>query len=396
MMRMANRSRTTKHGAVLWAFFVCLLGLALLPLQARAEVGVAKTIVRDVYGNSINKRMRSGDGLIAKQRVRTGRNSAAELILNGDSRLSIGPRADIRLDEYVIDAGGIAAGTLNVAKGLLRLAAPKNSVKLTVKTRLATIGIRGTVFDVWSDSEKTEVSTLEGSVEVSSPGGVIIINAGDVVVIRAGKAPQLTPLPSPGLQTAVEQMVALIPASREYASRAGDNVTISNLAVTTARKWLQADKDRNADNLLFLELDSGPVLIAMRPDLAPRHVAKMRELARAGFYDGVEFLNVRHGFAAETGVTDNASSNKQRIPAELTKVEFKRGSVGMKRARGDPDSADGHFFILYRPAQHLTGRYTQWGEVIYGMERIDALRPGQPPKQPNRIDRMWVLSDVLG
>ncbi|MDP6707166.1 MAG: peptidylprolyl isomerase [Alphaproteobacteria bacterium] len=136
----------------------------------------------------------------------------------------------------------------------------------------------------------------------------------------------------------------------------------------------------------------------MRPDLAPRHVARLRELVRRGFYDGLAFHNVVHDFVAETGEAkgpDRAGSD-ERIPAEFTTTEFDRGSVGMMRDRNDPDSAISRFFILYQPAPHLKGRYTYWGRVVHGMRYLDRLQPGNPPKRPDRIVRIRVLADILG
>jgi cyclophilin family peptidyl-prolyl cis-trans isomerase len=136
----------------------------------------------------------------------------------------------------------------------------------------------------------------------------------------------------------------------------------------------------------------------MRPDLAPRHVARLRELVRRGFYDGLAFHNVVHGFVAETGEgkRPGPAGSDVRIPAEFTATEFDRGSVGMMRDPSDPNSAESKFFILYQPAPHLIGRYTHWGRVVHGMRYIDRLRPGSPPRRPDRIVRIRVLADILG
>ncbi|MHA1568126.1 MAG: peptidylprolyl isomerase [Alphaproteobacteria bacterium] len=143
-------------------------------------------------------------------------------------------------------------------------------------------------------------------------------------------------------------------------------------------------------DLMILELRYGKVVIKLRPDLAPGHVARIKELAASGFYDGHVFHRVIPGFMAQTGDptgTGRGGSGKN-LKAEFTRhARFERGTVGMARSRS-PDSADSQFFIMFAPAPHLDGGYTIWGEVIEGMELVDRLAGGQPPANPDRIIRM--------
>ena len=139
---------------------------------------------------------------------------------------------------------------------------------------------------------------------------------------------------------------------------------------------------------LTLTLDTGEVKIKLRPDLAPQHVARIAELANSGFYDGVVFHRVIAGFMAQggdpTGTGMHGSKNHPNLPAEFSKEPHKRGVASMARAQS-PDSANSQFFICLDDARFLDGQYTVWGEVIEGMDAVDALPKGEPPKAPGKI-----------
>ena len=156
----------------------------------------------------------------------------------------------------------------------------------------------------------------------------------------------------------------------------------------------------DAENTLYMELESGRVTIAMRPDLAPAHVARIKELVRQGFYDGVPFHRVIEGFMAQTGdpTGTGRGGSGRTLAAEFTQTPHMRGTVSMARA-ASPDSADSQFFICYARASHLDGLYTVWGEVIEGMELIDGLAKGDPADNgmvavPDRIVSLRVAADV--
>jgi cyclophilin family peptidyl-prolyl cis-trans isomerase len=154
------------------------------------------------------------------------------------------------------------------------------------------------------------------------------------------------------------------------------------------------------ENTLLLTLKDGVVTIEMRPDLAPRHVARIKELTRKGFYDGLVFHRVIEGFMAQTGDPkgDGTGGSGIKLPAEFTKEPFVRGTVGMARSQ-DPNSADSQFFICFAPAHFLDGQYTVWGRVIEGMQYVDNIKRGDERRNgqvtnPDRIVRMQVASDV--
>jgi peptidylprolyl isomerase len=143
------------------------------------------------------------------------------------------------------------------------------------------------------------------------------------------------------------------------------------------------------NDLLWLDLASGRVIIKLRPDLAPKHVARIKELADQGFYDGIVFHRVIDGFMAQTGDPTGTGSggSGKKLPAEFTKEPYVRGTCGMARTN-DPNSADSQFFIMFAEGSFLNGQYTVWGQVIEGMDHVDAIKRGEPPRSPDKIVKM--------
>jgi peptidylprolyl isomerase len=150
------------------------------------------------------------------------------------------------------------------------------------------------------------------------------------------------------------------------------------------------------ENTLVLTLDGGDVVIRLRPDLAPGHVARIKELAREGFYDGVVFHRVIAGFMAQGGDptgTGMGGSKKPDLKAEFSKQPHARGVCSMARSQS-PNSANSQFFICLDDATFLDNQYTVWGEVVTGMEHVDALPKGEPPRAPGKIVSAKVQADV--
>ena len=144
-----------------------------------------------------------------------------------------------------------------------------------------------------------------------------------------------------------------------------------------------------AENLLHMYLAHGRVVIRLRPDLAPTHVARIRDLANEGFYDGIVFHRVIDGFMAQTGDPTGTGSggSGRKLKAEFTDEPYVRGTCGMARTN-DPHSADSQFFIMFDEGSFLNGQYTVWGEVIEGMDAVDKIKRGEPPRTPDKILRM--------
>lgn len=149
------------------------------------------------------------------------------------------------------------------------------------------------------------------------------------------------------------------------------------------------------ENTLYMDLDYGRVVIEMMPEVAPKHVARIKELTRKGFYDGIKFHRVIPGFMAQTGdpTGTGMGGSGQKLNAEFNDVSHQRGVVSMARAM-DPNSADSQFFICFDDASFLDKQYTVWGRVTSGMEYVDMIKKGEPPMNPDIIVKMQVASDV--
>ena len=135
---------------------------------------------------------------------------------------------------------------------------------------------------------------------------------------------------------------------------------------------------RDPENTLILELKSGPVAVALRPDLAPNHVARIKELTRKGFYDGVVFHRVNPGFMAQTGDPTGTGAGGSDLPdlkAEFSGEKHKRGTISAART-ANPNSANSQFFICFDDAPWLDRQYSVWGEVVEGMDHVDAIKKG--------------------
>jgi peptidylprolyl isomerase len=140
------------------------------------------------------------------------------------------------------------------------------------------------------------------------------------------------------------------------------------------------------ENIAYLELKSGRVTIELRPDLAPKHIERIKTLIQSGFYNGLKFHRVIPGFMAQTGCPQGTGfgGSGQKITAEFSDAPFVRGTLGMARAM-DPNSGDSQFFITFGETPHLDGQYTVWGQVTEGMELVDAIAVGEPPANPDEI-----------
>ena len=147
-----------------------------------------------------------------------------------------------------------------------------------------------------------------------------------------------------------------------------------------------------AEEQLVFTLEGGDVVIKLRPDLAPKHVEQITKLARDGFYDGLTFHRVIDGFVAQGGCPNGngMGGSGTNIPAEFSSEPHKRGTMSMARA-ADPDSASSQFFICLDEVPYLDNQYTVWGEVVSGMEHVDALPKGEPPAKPGKIVKASVV-----
>ncbi|MGR3363662.1 MAG: peptidylprolyl isomerase [Maritimibacter harenae] len=164
---------------------------------------------------------------------------------------------------------------------------------------------------------------------------------------------------------------------------------------------------KDPENTILMELKDGTVTIELLPDVAPKHVERMKELARAGKYDGVVFHRVIEGFMAQTGDVEHGNldgggnirragtggSDLPDLPAEFSKVPHARGTLGAARSM-NPNSANSQFFINFKDNDFLNGQYTVYGQVIGGMEHVDAITRGEPPANPDKMITVKVAADA--
>jgi peptidyl-prolyl cis-trans isomerase B (cyclophilin B) len=150
------------------------------------------------------------------------------------------------------------------------------------------------------------------------------------------------------------------------------------------------------ENTLILETTKGRVVIELRPDLAPKHVERIKTLARRGFYDGIAFHRVIDGFMAQTGCPQGTGTGGSDLPdlqAEFNAEPHVRGVCSMARTN-DPDSANSQFFIVFDDARFLDRKYTVWGKVTEGMANVDQIKRGEPVRDPDRIVSIKVEADA--
>lgn len=168
---------------------------------------------------------------------------------------------------------------------------------------------------------------------------------------------------------------------------------------TRAKKIKHSYQVKNPENALLLKLKDGDVIIEMYPEDAPNHVERIKELVRAGFYNGLKFHRVIEGFMAQTGCPygNGTGGSGKKLKAEFNRNPHKRGTVSMARAM-NPDSADSQFFICFGNCDWLNGQYTVWGEVTSGMEYVDNIKKGGGANgavsDPDEIVSMVVIADI--
>ena len=167
------------------------------------------------------------------------------------------------------------------------------------------------------------------------------------------------------------------------------------VAIPALAQQLPAGLDKQ--NAIVIDTTKGRVVIKLRPDLAPRHVERIKQLARDGYYNNVPFHRVIEGFMAQTGDGKNfngtGGSKYPNLQAEFSNVPFTRGIVGMART-SDPNSANSQFFIMYADGSSLNGKYTVIGQVVSGMEVVDKLKRGEPVTDPDKMVKVQVASDI--
>jgi peptidylprolyl isomerase len=218
------------------------------------------------------------------------------------------------------------------------------------------------------------------------------------------KKPAAKPVPKAAAKPAAAKKPAAQPAAKkpEPMKKTPSKATEKPAAAKKAAKPAAAKKRPAGDpeNQLYMELAGGRVVIDLKPDIAPGHVARIKELVRAKYYDGLVFHRVIEGFMAQTGDPrgDGTGGSGVKLKAEFSEAPHERGTVSMARA-ANPDSGDSQFFICFAPARFLDRQYTVWGQVSSGMQHVDKIKKGDRTQNgtvhdPDRIISLRVGSDV--
>ena len=382
---------------------VLVIGLALvLGTAARPmiEIGTTVKVVNLVRAKILNRRLKLGDNIVYRETVSTGKTSAVDILLIDESTLILGEFSELILDSMVYNPNrGVVEGTITAVKGIFRFSTAGVKMDFTINTPVATIGVRGTEFDVLTKPTETEIAVHEGTIEVTSAAGTERVSRGQVYSVNIQGVGGIKAEPSPEMKKSTALMLTLVAdqGSQEAAnqsrqqtqpeSQSQAQTQATALPPSASLAFQKAVAGKNKENLLYMDLAGGRLVIELRPDLAPRHVSRVKELARQGFYDGLSFHFVRRGYVAETGdpTGTGTGGSGHTLKAEFSDVPFERGTVGMSHEKDNPDSADSQFFIALGRAPNLEGKYTVIGKVIHGLELADSLKTGRPPKTPDKI-----------
>lgn len=168
------------------------------------------------------------------------------------------------------------------------------------------------------------------------------------------------------------------------------------MALVIGKGGIMTAEALDKENLIFMDLEYGRVVIELKPDLAPKHVERIKTLTKDGFYDGIVFHRVIDEFMAQTGDptgTGMGGSDLPDLEAEFNNYNFGRGAIGMARS-SNPNSANSQFFICFDDCSFLNGQYTVWGQVVDGMQFVDQIKRGEPPANPDKIISMQLASDA--
>jgi len=363
------------------------------PSLAALEIGTTVKVVNEVHAKNLNRLLKLGEKVVYQETVSTGRESAVDIRLIDESTLIMGELTEIKLDSFVYKPNkGVVEGAIQAVSGIFRFSGSGVKMNVTITTPTATIGVRGTDFDVLTKADATEVSVNEGAVEVTSALGIQRVAQGQVFRVNSAGQGGLQAEPSAEMKQAVSLMLTMVASTDSGGQSSGQTAQQQTPAQTPAQTAAlsRAVSGKDNENLLYLQLTTGPLVIELRPDLAPNHVRRIKELARDGVYDDLEFIFVRPGYAAETAIPTGREQSTQTLAAELSDEPFVEGTVAMSHKADDPNSAESQFFITLGRAEALDGKYTVIGKLINGLENAQKLKPGRPPKNPDKIISLTV------
>ena len=329
--------------AALMIGLALVLGTAAKPV---IEIGTTVKVVNVVRAKTLNRRLKLGDKVVYQETVSTGKASAVDIILIDESTLIMGETSELILDRMVYNPNrGVVEGTITAVKGIFRFSTAGVKMDFTINTPVATIGVRGTEFDVLTKPTETEIAVHEGTIEVTSAAGTERVSRGQVYSVNIQGVGGIKAEPSLEMKKSTALMLTLVAdqGSQEAAnqsrqqtqpkSQSQTQTQATALPPSASLAFQKAVASKNKENLLYMDLAGGRLVIELKPDLAPRHVSRVKELARQGFYDGLSFHFVRRGYVAETGdpTGTGTGGSGHTLKAEFSDVPFERGTGGMSR-----------------------------------------------------------------
>ena len=368
-----GQSSRFSHRRSLSAFGSGMLAACLLvgsSAVAAEQIGAATRIVSDVFGNTLNRTMAPGEALYSGQKVRTGLYGAADLTFDDGSILVMGPRSEVTLDTFAFDpVANIVRGNIQASRGLMRFASGSAKLDLVVKAGAAILDVRGTSFDFLVKSTSTEIVVREGSVEVMSKEGSRTLEKDQVLRVSDRSGVHRQSAASKEMEIELNQTFKLLGTTSkqhlvewlakrrqdEGGVKESDPGSVASVAPRQVPALTPAPSTNQQDLLLYMDLEKGRVVIELKPVLAPKHVARIKELVRQGFYDGLIFHNVVPGQVAVTGdpLGTGRGGTGQTQVNERSSDPFIRGAVGMMPVYGDSGKTDSQIFIATRHQSHL-------------------------------------------
>jgi len=372
------------------------------PAQCEKNLGFVKNVVNKAFGNSLLKTLPQGYPISQNQRIRTSRDSSLEIHFFDNSKLHIGELSDLRLNHTPNNyKGNSPLPKIHIKKGVMRY----NSIKplnqsLEILTPHVVIDFSGGILNVVANSGGTEVTVDQGVANIKFSSESKVVSSGKTFRVSSTGGGRFKKIDSESMRVSVSKEPRRIELSegkiQGSKSRSKKEGTNENLPSSYAKNEKLAIVGRNPENIIYMDLSYGRVIIEMMPAFAPNHVKRIRQLVRSRFYDGLKFHNVVDGFVAETGdpTGTGLGGSGTNLNAELSEIPFNRGIVGMKHDRNNVNTADSQFFILLGDAKHLEGKYTAWGRVIHGMLLMDRMRKGSPPENPDHIIKMSLAADL--
>ena len=388
--------------------FLTPLILFATSIHSEERIGIAEKIVGNVYKKIISDKINLGDNLIYNQFVRTSSDSAATIKFDDGTLLHIGPDSELQLDDLVYSSKSqVLSGFLNLTNGVFQFANDhKNQMYVTLKTPVATIGIRGTKFSAYAKKSYSELAVTDGNIDTISKFGLFNIAKTEAVKITPSSLIKSKSI-SKEMKDLFDRASSLLkfdPGLEVFHVVNSEGNGHSSRCSEKPSTWLNdgALNDRikgvNISNLLFVKTKYGIIVIKPNYGAAPNLIKEIRDLVETEFFKRVPFFNVKLGAVAEAG---DFYGSKPQNPVKkdkkiiLKNVTLKRGSVASGYPNDKKLGNGKSFFIALKDMRLAKSDYTVWGKVVYGIQFADKIEVGSPPTAPDFIQDMKTGSQIV-